>query len=200
MFSLRCYAFSKSHLKTTYQNMFQDSACICFSHLQRQKSRIQRKLFFQSFLQDPHEAYFVLLPGDESCPVRAKTHHSDFQSLVCSHPSRDRNQPSRPVSFGTLSTPHRHVEGTCVVGVDCIDTAVPFTSFVELSTVLVNCKGWNYHLYRFLQDELSTVRLVIENHRPCYSWVAHYEWALNKRSKGIVNRGFKSFIEILIFR
>ena len=34
-----------------------------------------------------------------------------------------------------------HVEGTCVVGVDCIDTAVPFTSFVEFSTVLVNCQG-----------------------------------------------------------
>ena len=30
-----------------------------------------------------------------------------IQSLVCSLPSRDRNQPSRPVSSGTLSTPHR---------------------------------------------------------------------------------------------
>ena len=87
--------------------MFQDSAYICFSRLQHQKSRIQRKLFFQSCLQDPHEACYVLLSGDESCPVRAKTHHSDFQSLVCSHPSRGRNQLSRPVSFGTLSTPHR---------------------------------------------------------------------------------------------
>ena len=87
--------------------MFQDSACICFSHLQHQKSRIQRKLFFQSSLQDPHEACYVVLSGDESCRVRAKTHHSDFQSLVCSLPSRDRNQPSRPVSSGTLSTPHR---------------------------------------------------------------------------------------------
>ena len=87
--------------------MFPDSTCIYFSHLQHQKSRIQRKLFFQSSLQDPHEACFALLSGDESCPVRAKTHHSDFQSLVCSHPSRGRNQLSRPVSFGTLSTPHR---------------------------------------------------------------------------------------------
>ena len=87
--------------------MFQDSAYICFSRLQHQKSRIQRKLFFQSCLQDPHEACYVLLSGDEFCPVRAKTHHLDFQSLVCSHPSRGRNQLSRPVSFGTLSTPHR---------------------------------------------------------------------------------------------
>ena len=60
-----------------------------------------------SCLQDPHEACYVVLSGDESCRVRAKTHHSDFQSLVCSLPSRDRNQPSRPVSSGTLSTPHR---------------------------------------------------------------------------------------------
>ena len=32
-----------------------------------------------------------------------------------------------------------NVEGTCVIGVDCIDTAVPFTSFVEFGTILVNC-------------------------------------------------------------
>ena len=107
MFSLLCYASCKIHLKKAYLNMFQDSAYICFSHLQHQKSRIQRKLFLQSCLQDPHEACYVLLSGDESCPVRAKTHHSDFQSLVCSHPSRGRNQLSRPFSFGTLSTPHR---------------------------------------------------------------------------------------------
>ena len=49
-----------------------------------QKSRIQRKLFFQSSPQDPHEACYVVLSGGESCPVRAKTHHSDSQSLVCS--------------------------------------------------------------------------------------------------------------------
>ena len=94
-----------------YPNTFQDSTCNCFSHLQRQKSRIQRKLFFQSCLQDPHEACFALLSGDEFCPVRAKIHHSDFQSLVCSHPSLGRNQPNRPVSFGTLSTPHRPIFG-----------------------------------------------------------------------------------------
>ena len=46
--------------------MFQGSAYICFSHLQHQKSRIQRKLFFQSCLQDPHEACYVVLSGDES--------------------------------------------------------------------------------------------------------------------------------------
>ena len=32
-----------------------------------------------------------------------------------------------------------HVEGTSVVGVDCIDTIVPFTSFEEFTTVLINC-------------------------------------------------------------
>ena len=74
--------------------MFQDSAYICFSLLQHQKSRIQRKLFFQSSLQDPHEACYVLLSGDESCPVRAKTHHLDFQSLVYSHPSQHRGKTS----------------------------------------------------------------------------------------------------------
>ena len=94
-----------------YPNTFQDSTCICFSHLQHQKSCIQRKLFFQSSLQDPHEACFALLSSDESCPVRAKINHSGFQSLVCSHPSRGRNQPNRPVSFGTLSTPHRPISG-----------------------------------------------------------------------------------------
>ena len=31
-----------------------------------------------------------------------------------------------------------NIEGTCVVGVDGIDTAVPFTSFVEFGTILVN--------------------------------------------------------------
>ena len=94
-----------------YPNMFPDSTCIYFSHLQHRKSRIQRKLFFQSSPKDPHVACFVLLSGDESCLVRAKTHHSDSQSLVCSHPSRGRNQPSRPVSFGTLPTPHRLLFG-----------------------------------------------------------------------------------------
>ena len=129
-----------------YPNMFQDPTCICFSHLQHQKSRIQRKLFFQSSLQDPHGACFALLSGDEFCPVRAKIHHSDFQSLVCSHPSRGRNQPNRPVSFGTLSTPHRlflvtiNIEGTTsVVGVDGIDPIVSLASFVEFTTVRVNC-------------------------------------------------------------
>ena len=33
-----------------------------------------------------------------------------------------------------------HIKGTGVVGVDGIDTAVPFTSFVEFGTILVNFK------------------------------------------------------------
>ena len=91
--------------------MFQDSVCICYSHLPHQRNRTRRKLFFQSCLQDPLEACFVVLSGDESCPVRAKIRHSDFRSLVCSHPNRGRNQPSHPVSSGTLSTPHRLLFG-----------------------------------------------------------------------------------------
>ena len=59
------------------------------------------------FLQGPLEVCFVLLSAGESCPVRAKIHRSDFQSLVCNRPSRGKNQPSRPVSFETLSIPHR---------------------------------------------------------------------------------------------
>ena len=128
-----------------YPNTFQDSTCICFSHLQHQKSRIQRKLFFQSSLQNPHEACFALLSSDEFCPVRAKIHHSDFQSLVCSHPSRGRNQPNRPVSLEHCPPPTGrflvtiNIEGTSVVGVNGIDTIVSLASFVEFTTVLVSC-------------------------------------------------------------
>ena len=95
----------------TYPSTFQDSACICSFHSQHQKSRIQRKLFFQSCLPDPLEVCCVLLSGDGSCPVRAKTHHSDFQILVCSRPTRGRNQRSRPVSFGTPPNLHRLLFG-----------------------------------------------------------------------------------------
>ena len=91
--------------------MFLDSVCICCSHLPHQRSRTRRKLFFQSCLQDLLEACFFVLSGDESCPVRAKIPRSDFRSLVCSHPNRGRNQPSHPVSSGTLSTPHRLLFG-----------------------------------------------------------------------------------------
>ena len=47
------------------------------------------------------------LSADVSCPVRAKTHRLNFQSLVCSRSIRGKNQPSRPISFGTLSILHR---------------------------------------------------------------------------------------------
>ena len=93
--------------QNTYQSMLQDSACSCLTHQQHQRSCTRRRLFFQSCLQGPLEVCFVLLSGDESCPVRAKIHRSDIRSLVCSCPSCGRNQPSRPISFGTLSITHR---------------------------------------------------------------------------------------------
>ena len=102
---------SEQKYKNTYQSMFQDSACICFFHWKYQRRCNQRKLCFHLCLQGPLEACFVLLSGDESYPVPAKIHRSDFQSLVCSHPSRGRNQPIHPASFGTLSTPHRLLFG-----------------------------------------------------------------------------------------
>ena len=83
------------------------AACICFPHHQHQRSCTRRKLIFRLFLQDPLEACFVVLSDGESCSVQAKIHHSDFQNLFCSRPSRGRSQPSHPVSSGSLSTHHR---------------------------------------------------------------------------------------------
>ena len=88
-----------------------DSFCICLALQQHQTSRTERRQFGCPSLQDPLEACLVLSSGDESCPVRAKTLHSDFQILFYRIPSRRRNQPSRPVSFGTLSSPHRLLFG-----------------------------------------------------------------------------------------
>ena len=74
-------------------------------------SRTERRQFGYRSLQDPLEACLVLSLGGESCPVRAKTLHSDFQILFYSIPSCRKNQPSRQVSFGTLSSPHRLLFG-----------------------------------------------------------------------------------------
>ena len=95
----------------THRSMFLNSACTCFSHWKHQKNHTQRKPFFRSCPQDPPEVCFVISSGGESCPGRAKIHHLDSQSLVCNHPSRGRNQPSRLVSFGALSTLHRLLFG-----------------------------------------------------------------------------------------
>ena len=95
----------------THRSMFLNSACTCFSHWKHQKNHTQRKPFFRSCPQDPPEACFVISSGGEFCPGRAKIHHLDSQSLVCNHPSRGRNQPSRLVSFGALSTLHRLLFG-----------------------------------------------------------------------------------------
>ena len=94
-----------------YQSIFQDWACICFVHYQHQNRRTQRKLFGSQSLQAPLEACLVFLSGGVSCPIRAKTHHSDLRNRVRNHPSHGRNQPIRPVSFGTQSTPHRLLFG-----------------------------------------------------------------------------------------
>ena len=94
-----------------YQSIFQDSVWICLSHSQHQRGRTRRKPFFHWNLQDPLEACFVLLSGGESCLVPARILHLDLQSLVCSRPSRGRNQLSRPDSTETLSTPLRLLFG-----------------------------------------------------------------------------------------
>ena len=191
--------------------MFQDSAYICFSRLQHQKSRIQRKLFFQSCLQDPHEACYVLLSGDESCPVRAKTHHSDFQSLVCSHPSRGRNQLSRPVSFGTLSTPHRlffghnkHRRHQCcrgwLYGHCC--------SVYQLCRVQHrSCKTAKDEIINCVVFYKTSHQLFFQSWEPqAFTSFSSYSWSAQMRNNqtistnGIVNCGFKSFKKMLIFR
>ena len=92
----------------SYQRIVQEvPACTCSVHHQHRRSRIQRKLFGFRSLPGLPEACIVLLSVGESFLVRAKIHRSDFQSLFCSRPSRDRNLPSRPVSFGTQSIRHR---------------------------------------------------------------------------------------------
>ena len=92
----------------SYQRIVQDvPACTCSVHHQHRRSRIQRKLFGFRSLPGLPEACFVLLSVGESFLVQAKIHHSDFQSLVCSRPSRGKNQPSRPASSGKRSSPHR---------------------------------------------------------------------------------------------
>ena len=44
-------------------------------------------------------------------PMKLVQSEPKFRSLGCSHPNRGRNQPSHPVSSGTLSTPHRLLFG-----------------------------------------------------------------------------------------
>ncbi len=147
--------------------MFQDSACICFSRWKRQRSCTRRKLFFHSCLPVPLEACFFLLSGDECCPVQAKIHRLDFQSLVCSHPSRGRNQPSHPVSSGTLSTPHRLLFGhkTHQRHRHCQDRSYKhrwfFSSFVHVSTALAN---WKWKIMPLLKvDEPSLKKKILNN-------------------------------------
>ena len=51
-----------------------------------------------------------------------------------------------------------NIEGAGVVGVDGIDTAFPFTFFVEFSTVLVNYKDlYDKYLHRFQHHISGTI-------------------------------------------
>ena len=92
----------------TNLNKFQFLTGTWFSRLLQQTCHTRHRLSFPRCLRDPLEVYNVhSWSGDESYPAPTKTRHSGYQSQACNHSSRGRNQPSRPVSFGTLSTPHR---------------------------------------------------------------------------------------------
>ena len=92
----------------TYLNKFQFLTGTWFSRLLQQTCHTRHRLSSPRCLRDPHEVCNVhSWSGDESYPAPTKTRHSGYQSHACNHSSRGRNQPSRPVSFGTLSTPHR---------------------------------------------------------------------------------------------
>ena len=122
---------------TIYPNIFPDSTCICFSHLQHRKSRIQLSGFssrvFKIYMKpatffcqamnlvqsEPKltiqisKASFVVIPATVEL-------NRAVQSLL------EHCPPPTGCFLVTIN-----VEGTCVIGVDCIDTAVPFTSFVK---------------------------------------------------------------------
>ena len=92
----------------THLNKFQFLTGTWFSRLLQQTCHTRHRLSFPRCLRDPHEVCNVhSWSADESYPAPTKTRHSGYQSHACNHSSRGRNQPSRPVSFGTLSTPHR---------------------------------------------------------------------------------------------
>ena len=92
----------------TNLNKFQFLIGTWFSRLLQQTCHTRHRRSSPRCLRDPHEVCNVhSWSGDESYPAPTKTHHSGYQSQACNHSSRGRNQPSRPVSFGTLSTPHR---------------------------------------------------------------------------------------------
>ena len=92
----------------TNLNKFQFLTGTWFSRLLQQTCHTRHRLSSPRCLRDPREVCNVhSWSGDKSYPAPTKTRHSSYQSQACNHSSRGRNQPSRPVSFGTLSTPHR---------------------------------------------------------------------------------------------
>ena len=145
MFSLLCYASCKTHLKkltwicSKTQLIFASLTCntkkvvfsvSCFSsrvfkiHMKPATFFCQAMNLVQSepkLTIQISKASFIVIPAAEEI-------NWAVQSLLEHCPT------STGCRLVTI-----HVEGTCVIGVNCIDTAVPFTSFVEFSTVLVNC-------------------------------------------------------------
>ena len=126
----------------TNLNKFQFLTGTWFSRLLQQTCHTRHRLSFPRCLRDPHEVCNVhSWSADKSYPAPTKTRHSGYQSQACNHSSRGRNQPSRPVSFGTLSTPHRgHYDHSIrqmhlTIRVDCVNTADPVTWLVHVTTV-----------------------------------------------------------------
>ena len=177
--------------------MFLDSACTCFSHWKHQKNHTRRKPFFRSCLQDPPAACFVISSGGESCPGRAKIHHLDFQNLVCSHPSRGRNQPSRLVSFGALSTLHRLLFGH------------------NKHRKLRHCQGWLCR-HRFFVVQLCKVQrssctlkvkckysFLLKRRLPvlvCQRWISNWKLIFVSISLVCIYTVESQFLELSVFR
>ena len=88
----------------TYLNSFPNLVYISPSRSSQRMSCTLQMLFFLARLPSPREACNCRLQsGDESCPVRAKTPRSDYQSLVCSHPKGGKNPQSHLASSATPS-------------------------------------------------------------------------------------------------
>ena len=92
----------------TYLNSFPNLVYISPSRSSQRMNCTLQMLYCHEDLPSPREACNCRLQSDdESCPVRAKTRRSDYQSLVCSHPKGGKNPQSHLASSGTLSNLHR---------------------------------------------------------------------------------------------
>ena len=91
----------------SHLNMIQHWVCIYLSRSRWQTRRTRQIWSLLPSPLDPLEAWkYHCWSGDISCPVLTKTRHSGYRSHSCSRPSRGRNQWTRLVSSGVLSTPH----------------------------------------------------------------------------------------------